>query len=218
MDSSFRCGGGRALRVPAPPGGECGARQLPGSGRPALRLGEARRGKTLPSETSKPSSWERLMAWGSQAPGWDAVMPPGDPGTTRAAAVRAFGAASRLSGPLGRPGPASRSPTPRSQRLSRPHPGRSEHRTLECGGGRGERCEENAAFLPLSPPAPRKRPRGPVSYRVRGADPEPTAGGCAALGSRAHLLARASALSPPSSSPPPRQRARPPRHRLPGRQ
>lgn len=93
-----------------------GASAVPDSsralGRPALHLGEARRGNTLPSETSKPSSWERLMAWGSQAPGWDAVMPPWDPGTTRAAAVRALGAASRPSGPLGRPGPASRSPTP----------------------------------------------------------------------------------------------------------
>lgn len=175
-------------------------------------MGEARRGKTLPSETSKPSSWERLMAWGSQAPGWDAVIPPGDPGTTRVAAGRALGAASRLFGQGGRPGPASRSPTPRARRQSRPHPGRSEHRTLECVcvWGGVERCEENAAFFPLSPPAPRKRPRGPVSCRVRGADPEPTAGDCAAPGSCAHLLARASALSPPSSSPPPRQRARPP--------
>lgn len=68
---------------------------------------------------------------------------------------------------------------------------------MSGGGG-----EENVAFLPLSPPAPRKRPLGPVSCRVRGADPEPTAGSCAAPGHSAHLLVRASALSPPLSSPP----------------
>lgn len=57
VDSSFRCEGGRALRVRAPPGGEYGARRLPGSRAPGLlvwphRFGEVRGGKTLPLETS----------------------------------------------------------------------------------------------------------------------------------------------------------------------
>lgn len=52
VDSSFRCEGGRALCVRAPPGGEYGARRLPGSWCGPHRSGEVRRGKTLPSETS----------------------------------------------------------------------------------------------------------------------------------------------------------------------
>lgn len=50
-------------------------------------------------------------------------------------AERALGATSRPSGPLGCLGPASRSPTPRSRRPSRLHPGRREPRTLECQEG-----------------------------------------------------------------------------------
>lgn len=138
---------------------------------------------------------------GSQAPGWDAVTTPGDPGTTRAAALRTLDAASRPSGLLGRPGPASRSPTPRSRQLSRPHPGRSEPRTLEC---RGE-GEENAVFLPAFSSSPSEVVPRAVLQGARGG---PRVVAVQLRGRRAHLLARASALSPPPSRPPhPRARA-----------
>lgn len=129
----------RCPAAPGLPGGPHCAWERPGGVRRCLR------------RPPSPALGRRLMAWGFQVPGWDAVTSPGDPGTTRAAAVQALGAASRSSGPLGRPGPASRWPTPRSRQLSRPHPGRSEPRTLEC---RWEGGEENALFLPAFSSSP----------------------------------------------------------------
>lgn len=191
--AQFRSGGGRALSVPAPPGGECGLRGG-GARLHCARPGEARRGKALPSATSKPSPWSHLMAWGSQTPGWDAVTPPGNPGTARAAAERALGAVSRPSGPLGRPGPAARSPTPRSRRLSRPHPGRSQPRTLECQEGR----RKTQLPSPLPPLAPGRGRAGQCLARCEGRTPrQPLAAVQLPPGCRAHLLARASARSPP---------------------
>lgn len=49
--AQFRRGSGRALSVPAPPGGECGLRGG-GARLHCARPGEARRGKALPSATS----------------------------------------------------------------------------------------------------------------------------------------------------------------------
>lgn len=95
----------------------------------ARRWGGVRWGNALSLATSNPTLG-RASGLGAPRPG-DGIQPclPG------VGAERALGATSRPSGPLGCLGPASRSPTPRSRRPSRPHPGRREPRTLECQEG-----------------------------------------------------------------------------------
>lgn len=193
------------MRCPAAPG-------HPGAA--ARRSGRVRRGRDAAFVNLQPDPRARLPAWGSRAWGWDAATSPGCPDTVCVGAERARGAPSRPSGPLGCLGPASRSPTPRSRRPSRPHPGRREPRTLECQEGRGKTQLAPHPTPPLSSHYPRPhrpRPGGPGSAPVRGADPAPAAGGSAAPGRARRAPVSAGLRLQPRSA------RGPLRHRPPGR-
>lgn len=149
-----------ANAVPAAPG-------APGAA--ARRSGGVRRGKTLSLATSNPTLG-RASRLGAPRPG-EGVRPrlPGVGAQCAWGAERALRASSRPSGPLGCLGPASRSPTPRSRRPSRPHPGSREPRTLGMSGG----AKKDAACMPALFSALRRGPAGPSRPGARGGPPRP---------------------------------------------